>query len=83
VQAHRRTVRLGQKHQRPRRADAAWRQALGFKFTLTMAAYDLIRLPKLLGAQARECFIAHKVPNRKPQDILEYHLLSLFFSTSG
>jgi hypothetical protein len=23
---------------------------LGFKFTLTMAAYDLIRLPKLLGA---------------------------------
>jgi hypothetical protein len=25
---------------------------LGFKFTLTMAAYDLIRLPKLLGALA-------------------------------
>ena len=25
---------------------------LGFKFTLTMAAYDLIRLPKLLGAAA-------------------------------
>jgi len=23
---------------------------LGFKFTFTMAAYDLIRLPKLLGA---------------------------------
>ena len=23
---------------------------LGFKFTLTMAAYDLIRLPKLIGA---------------------------------
>jgi len=27
-------------------------QRLGFKFTLTMAAYDLIRLPKLLGAVA-------------------------------
>jgi hypothetical protein len=25
---------------------------LGFKFTLTMAAYDLIRLPRLLGALA-------------------------------
>jgi hypothetical protein len=25
---------------------------LGFKFTLTMAAYDLIRLPKLIGAVA-------------------------------
>ena len=25
---------------------------LGFKFTLTMAAYDLIRLPKLIGAAA-------------------------------
>ena len=25
---------------------------LGFKFTLTMAAYDLIRLPKLLAAPA-------------------------------
>ena len=27
-------------------------QRLGFKFTLTMAAYDLIRLPKLIGAAA-------------------------------
>jgi transposase len=27
-------------------------QRLGFKFTLTMAAYDLIRLPKLIGAVA-------------------------------
>jgi transposase len=27
-------------------------QRLGFKFTLTMAAYDLIRLPKLIGAFA-------------------------------
>ena len=25
---------------------------LGFKFTLTMAAYDLVRLPKLIGAVA-------------------------------
>jgi len=27
-------------------------QRLGFKFALTMAAYDLIRLPKLIGAAA-------------------------------
>ena len=27
-------------------------QRLGFKFTLTMVAYDLIRLPKLIGAAA-------------------------------
>jgi hypothetical protein len=25
---------------------------LAFKFTLTMAAYDLVRLPKLIGAAA-------------------------------
>ena len=27
-------------------------QRLGYQFTLTMAAYDLIRLPKLIGAVA-------------------------------
>jgi hypothetical protein len=28
---------------------------LGFKFTLTMAGYDLIRLPKLIAATAQTC----------------------------
>ena len=36
-----------------RQADAArTARRLGFKFTLTMAAYDLVRLPKLIGAAA-------------------------------
>ena len=43
---------MGQDHRRIGAANAAWREELDFKFTLTMAAYDLIKLPRLIGVTA-------------------------------
>ena len=52
AKAYRGAVRLGQDDRRARTAHAARCQKLGFKFTLTMAGYNLIRLPKLIEATA-------------------------------
>jgi hypothetical protein len=43
---------LGQDDRRTCAAHASGVEKLGFKFTLTMAGYNLIRLPKLIAAQA-------------------------------
>ena len=43
---------MGQDHWRIGAANAACVKKLDFKFTLTMAAYDLIKLPRLIGVTA-------------------------------
>jgi len=43
---------LGQDHRRASPGPCCVEPKLGFKFTLTMAAYDLIRLPKLIGCRS-------------------------------
>ena len=51
-EAHRGGVRLGQDHRRPRQGQAAGHARVAFRFTLAMAAYNLIRMPRLLAEAA-------------------------------